>query len=72
VIYNSAFTLKELHDLRAESQVQQQKRKRFKQQMSPNNGLQVLEARDLIALRNKQLNIDTGGLSSSTPQPSGP
>jgi hypothetical protein len=71
-IYNSAFTLKELHDIRAESQIQQQKRKRSKRQISPNNGLQVSEARDLITLRNKQLNIDTGGPSSSTPQPSGP
>jgi hypothetical protein len=56
-IYNSAFTLKELHDLRAESQIQQQKRKRSKRQMSPNNGLQDSEARDLTALRNEQLNI---------------
>jgi hypothetical protein len=29
-IYNTAFTLKELHDLHAESKVQQQKRKRSK------------------------------------------
>jgi hypothetical protein len=71
-IYNTAFTLKELHDLRAESEVQQQKKKRSKRQMSPCDGLQIQEARDLISLRNEQLNIEEGGPSSSTSQPSKP
>jgi hypothetical protein len=60
-IYNTAFTLKELNDLRAESQVQQQKKSRSKRQMAPVQGLQVQEARDLIALRNEQLNQEDGG-----------
>ncbi|CEL00931.1 hypothetical protein ASPCAL00523 [Aspergillus calidoustus] len=61
-IYNTAFTLKELNDLRAESQVQQLKRGRSKRQMAPVQGLQVQEARDLITLRNEQSNnIDGGG-----------
>jgi hypothetical protein len=70
-IYNTAMTLKELNDLRAESQIQQQKKGRSKRQMSPIAGLQVQEARDLITLRNEQLNVDEGGPSSSTPLASG-
>ncbi|CEL10571.1 hypothetical protein ASPCAL13688 [Aspergillus calidoustus] len=70
-IYNTAMTLKELNDLRAESQIQQQKKGRSKRQMSPIAGLQVQEARDLITLRNEQLNVDEGGHSSSTPLASG-
>jgi hypothetical protein len=60
-IYNAAFTLKELNDLRAESQVQALKKSRSKRQMVPVQGLQVQEARDLISLRNKQLNQEEGG-----------
>jgi hypothetical protein len=60
-IYNTAFTLKELNDLRAESQVQQLKKSRSKRQMAPIQGLQVQEARDLISLRNEQLNQEDGG-----------
>jgi hypothetical protein len=55
-IYNTAFTLKELHNLRAESQVQALKKSRSKRQMSPVSGLQVQEARDLISSRNERLN----------------
>jgi hypothetical protein len=53
-IYNTAFTLKELNDLRAESQVQQLKKSRSKRQMAPVQGLQVQEARGLISLRNER------------------
>jgi hypothetical protein len=60
-IYNAAFTLKELNDLRAESQVQALKKSRSKRQMAPVQGLQVQEARDLISLRNGQLNEEGGG-----------
>jgi hypothetical protein len=60
-IYNTAFTLKELNDLRAESQVQALKKSRSKRQMAPVQGLQVQEARDLISLRNEQLNQEDGG-----------
>jgi hypothetical protein len=60
-IYNTAFTLKELNDLRAESQVQALKKSRSKRQMAPVQGLQMQEARDLISLRNKQLNQEEGG-----------
>jgi hypothetical protein len=52
-IYNTAMTLKELNNLRAESQIQQKKKGRSKRQMSPIAGLQVQEARDLISLRNE-------------------
>jgi hypothetical protein len=64
--------LKELTDLRAESQVQKLKASRSKRQMSPNQGLQVSEARDLIALRNDALNDQAGGPSSSTLEASAP
>jgi hypothetical protein len=50
-----------LNDLRAESQVQKLKKSRSKWQMSPIQGLQVQEARDLILLRNEQLNQEDGG-----------
>jgi hypothetical protein len=40
-IHNAAFTLKELNDLRAESQVQALKKSRSKRQMAPVQGLQV-------------------------------
>jgi hypothetical protein len=67
-IYKTAFTLKELNDLRAESQVQKQKKSQSKRQMAPVQGLQVSEARDLIALRNEQLNnIEAGGGEASEP-----
>jgi hypothetical protein len=59
-IYNAAFTLKELNDLRAESQIQALKKSRSKRQMAPVQGLQVQEARDLISLRNEQLNQEDG------------
>jgi hypothetical protein len=64
--------LKEMHDLRAEHQVQQRKKGRSKRQMTPNEGLQVSEARDLIALRNEQLNVNEAPLSSSTLEASAP
>jgi hypothetical protein len=71
-IYNAAMDLKELTDLRAESQVQKLKASRSKRQMTPNQGLQVAEARDLIALRNNALNEQAGALSSSALGPSAP
>jgi hypothetical protein len=59
-IYNAAFTLKELNDIRTETQVQKQKKSRSKRQMIPNKGLQVQEARDPITLKNQQLNDEVG------------
>jgi hypothetical protein len=55
-IYNTEFPLKELNDLRAESQVQALKKSQSKRQMAPVQGLQVQEARDFYSLRNEQLN----------------
>jgi hypothetical protein len=60
-IYNAAFTLKELNDLRSESRVQQQKKSRSKRQMAPTRGLEVQEARELIALRNELFNKEESG-----------
>jgi hypothetical protein len=74
-IYNAAFTLKELNDLRAEAGVQRLKKSRSKRQMSPNKGLQVSEAREQIALRNEQLNEQGGGqinFDLAAPGPSEP
>jgi hypothetical protein len=68
-IDNTATTLKELNDLRAESQIQQQKKSRSKRQMSPIAGLQVQEARDLFMLRNERLDELGEGPSTSTSQP---
>jgi hypothetical protein len=65
----NAMDLKELTDLRAESQIQKLKASRSKRQMSPNQDLQVSEARDLIALRNNALNKLGEGPSTSTSQP---
>jgi hypothetical protein len=65
-IYNTAFTMKELTDLRAESLVQGEKKTRSKRQMTPNEGLQVSEARDLIMLRNELLDKQGSGPGSST------
>jgi hypothetical protein len=52
-IYNTAMTLKELNNLRVESQIQQLKNGQSKRQISPIAGPQVQEARDLILLRNE-------------------
>jgi hypothetical protein len=68
-IYNTAMTLKELNNLHTESQIQQQKKGRSKQQISPIAGLQVQEARDLISLKNKQLEDLVGGPSTFTLEP---
>jgi DnaJ-class molecular chaperone len=64
--------LKELTNLHAESQVQKLKASQSKHQMTPNQGLQVTEARDLIALRNNALNKQARASSSSTLGPSAP
>jgi hypothetical protein len=66
IMHQAAFMSKELQDLRAESQVQKQKKSRSKRQMTPNQGLQVQEARDAIASRNKKLNEQGGGIDFST------
>jgi hypothetical protein len=57
---------KELHDLRAENEKTKQKRRRSRCQMTPNKGLSIQEARELITLRNKRLNQEGGPSNSST------
>jgi hypothetical protein len=47
--------------------VQKEKKGRSKRQMTLNQGLQVSEARDLITLRNEQLNAQGLGLNSINP-----
>jgi hypothetical protein len=64
--------LKELYNLRTEHEKSKWKKSQSKRQMTPNKGLLKQEARDLITLRNKQLNKQGGGVNvytSSTPEP---
>jgi hypothetical protein len=67
IMHQAVFMSKELQDLRAESQVQKQKKSRSKCQMTPNQGLQVQEARDAIASRNKKLNKQGGSIDFCRP-----
>jgi hypothetical protein len=63
---------KELYDLRTEHKKSKQKKSQSKRQITPNKGLSKQEARDLITLRNKQLNEQGGGVNvytSSAPEP---
>ncbi|KKA22460.1 Transposase [Rasamsonia emersonii CBS 393.64] len=53
-LYNAAILAQENHDLRMANEKEKQKRGRSRRQMSPNQGLSVQEARDLIHQRNEQ------------------
>jgi hypothetical protein len=47
-MHNIALLAKEVHDLRAANKKEKEKRKQSRCQMTPNEGLCVKEARDLI------------------------
>jgi hypothetical protein len=64
-MHNMALLAKEVHDLRAANEKENEKRKRSRRQMTPNEGLCVKEVRDLIQARNEQDN-DGGGLSTGS------
>jgi hypothetical protein len=61
-MHSAALLAKENHDLRAANEKEKQKRKQSKHQMTPNEGLSIQEARDLIQARNEQDN-EIGGPS---------
>jgi hypothetical protein len=63
-MHSAALLAKENHDLRAANEKEKQKRKQSRRQMTPNEGLSIQEARDLIQARNEQGNEVEG---SSTP-----
>lgn len=68
-IYNTALLAKENHDLRAANEKEKQKRKQSRHQMTPNEGLSIQEARDLIQARNEQGNEVEGSSIDSAPLP---
>jgi hypothetical protein len=63
-MHSAALLAKENHDLHAANEKEKQKRKQSRRQMTPNKGLSIQEARDLIQARNEQGNEVEG---SSTP-----
>jgi hypothetical protein len=65
-MHNAALLAKENHDLRAANEKEKQKRKQSRRQMTPNEGLSIQEAWDLIQARNEQ---DGGASIDSTPLP---
>jgi hypothetical protein len=67
IMHQTAFMAKELHDLRAENEKTKQKKSRSRRLMTPDEGLSIQEARDLIAQRNQHLNDEGGPSTSSTP-----
>ena len=64
-MYNAALLAKENSDLRAAIENDKQKKSRSKSQITPIHGISVQEARDLILLRNEQLEAEGGGASRS-------
>jgi hypothetical protein len=65
-MHSAALLAKENHDLRAANEKEKQKSKRSRRQMTPNEGLCIQEARDLIQARNEE----DGGVSiDSAPLP---
>jgi hypothetical protein len=56
-MYSAALLAKENHDLRTANEKEKQKRKQSRRQMTPNEGLSIQEARDLIQARNEQNEI---------------
>jgi hypothetical protein len=69
-IYNATLLARENCDLRSAIENDRQKKSRSRRQMTPTNGLSVQEARDLISLRNTQLDARGGVTDTSAPQPS--
>ena len=64
-MYNAALLAKENSDLRAAIENDKQKKSCSKSQITPIHGISVQEARDLILLRNEQLEAERGGASRS-------
>jgi hypothetical protein len=70
-IYNTSLLAQENSDLQAAIKNNRQKKSRSKRQMTPTTGLSVQEARDLMLLRNNQLEAcggDSGPPGNSTRQ----
>jgi hypothetical protein len=65
-LYNAIQLAKENSELRAANEKEKVKRSRSKRQMTPNQGLAVQEARDLISQRNDRLNAEGGPSNSSS------
>jgi hypothetical protein len=70
-MHSAALLAKENRDLRAANEKEKEKRKRSRHQMTPNEGLCIQEARDLIQTRNKQGNVIGGSSIDSAPLPLG-
>jgi hypothetical protein len=62
-MHSAALLAKENRDLRAANEKEKQKRKQSRRQMTPNEGLCVQEARDLIQARTEQ-DIEVEGPST--------
>jgi hypothetical protein len=71
-MHSAALLAKENRDLRAANEKEKQKRKRSRRQMTPNEGLCIQEARDLIQARDEQGNEIGGSSVDSAPLPLGP
>jgi 7-keto-8-aminopelargonate synthetase-like enzyme len=70
-MHSAALLTKENHDLRAANEKERQKRKQSRHQMTPNEGLSIQEARDLIQARNEQgggASIDSSPLPLEPPK----
>jgi hypothetical protein len=68
-MHSAVLLAKENHDLRAANEKEKEKRKQSRRQMTPNKGLCIQEARDLIQTRNKQGNEIKGSSIDSAPLP---
>jgi hypothetical protein len=64
-MHSAARLAKENQDLRAANEKGKEKRKRSRRQMTPNEGLCIQEARDLIQAGNER-NNEVGGPSASS------
>ena len=64
-IYNASLLVNENCTLRAAIKNDRQKKGRSKRQMTPTEGLSFQEARDLISLRNEQLEVEGGSAGGS-------
>jgi hypothetical protein len=68
-MHSAALLAKENRDLRAANEKEKEKRKRSRRQMTPNEGLCIQEARELIQTRNEQGNEIGGSSVDSAPLP---
>jgi hypothetical protein len=70
-MHSAALLAKENHDLRAANEKEKQKRKRSRRQMTPNEGLSIQEARDLIQARGNAIrgpSVDSAPLPLEPPK----